>query len=175
MHGLLGRILALGGWVILLVLLLFACSSRGVGSTTTLVEYWAGTKSERTQALGACLEEKGWSLGYVRDYSGVLVITFDANIDREAFRQDADACEISILPIKWPETEEEHRLWFERWMEQYRCMVDAGFELDAAPSFDSWYEAMLAEEGYDVPSLLKNPSVLISAVTACPADPEAFW
>src|SRR5690606_40024886 len=81
----------------------------------------------------------------------------------------------AVAPIKWPETQEEYRTWFEHWIERYRCMVDAGFDLEDAPSFDSWYEAMLAEEGYDVPYLLKNPNDLISAVRACPADPEAFW
>ena len=169
------RFLAPSRWSVLLALLLLSCSSGGGGPTTTVVEYWAGTKSERTQAIGACLEEKGWSFEYVRDATGELAMSLPADIDTDAFHRDVEECEKAGAPIKWPETQEEYRTWFEHWIERYRCMVDAGFDLEDAPSFDSWYEAMLAEEGYDVPYLLKNPNDLISAVRACPADPEAFW
>lgn len=160
------------------LLLVAGCTSTVVDTADPIVDYWSGTRSERTEAIAACLEAKGWTVELIQNADGSSAISAPgvSRANSPDFYRDAGDCDVELPPIKWPETEAEYREYYERWIGRYDCMVDAGFDLDEAPSFDTWYEVMLSGEGYsDATYLLRDSEQWFSAVQACPADPEAFW
>lgn len=169
---------------LLLAFLVCGCVTDGRPSDTTVSdEYWTGTRTERTEAIYACLEALGtWAIEKAFDpVTGGLNIVSHGVDTREALRAfsaDLEACDRSLPAVRWPETDAEYAQWYQRWMARYECLESEGFPLEPRPSFETWLDEMRSGDGEADPlGLLTDdaPETWQQASRACPQDPDAFW
>jgi hypothetical protein len=170
--------------------LLFALGLLALGACTAAEpppstwpegEYWTGTKSEYAAAMVDCLLETYEGVELVPGALGDLEVKMP---DREYLQGEViaayEACMGTVPPVYWQTTEADFRVTYEKWIDLYDCMVEAGFEMsEPVPSFEVWWVSVT--EGLGLASNTPAPLVLGGrdevrrAHFQCHLDPEEWW
>lgn len=164
-------------WFAVSLAVLAGCTGEAAPEQETAAEF-SGTRTEYMQAQVDCLIELGWDAWVHMDPMAGPIIAADTGGTQagfDAFAVDSDECEAALPAMPEPQSEAEFREMYDNLVERYECVIEAGYEPNPPPAFETWLESL---DGDSTPwgsfDGLEDRQML-DAAEACPADPDAWW
>lgn len=121
------------------------------------------SNAQQESPLADCLQEAGWDATPNPDGSVVV----DHPIEQtSAYEAAANACLADLDTQTSPDSEATLRPYYKSLEESAACLTGLGYEVAAAPTYESWAET--APEDRWTPYLSLPEDSLLSALEACP-------
>ena len=142
-------------------------------------ERFTGSPKDFTLSIHACLLDAGWETELVTKDDGSVSLqapgVTSADL-REQFLEASDECNASMPAIPVPESDAELQQFYVTWTDVHSCLVDAGYDIDAPPSYQTFVDEYHAGNGSSDPYfLIADRTAREQARTVCPKNPDSWW
>lgn len=150
-----------------------AVATTAVGSG----EAFAGGPREYHTKVADCLSGLGFPSEVVVTDQGDLGVN-SSGVDQNTMNDYLEAdrtCTAEIPAPAAPESHAELEQYYETWSSQHLCLTEAGYDLPAAPTLDTFIATYRSGELMSSPISLLDGAQQSEAVQECPPDIENWW
>jgi len=162
-----------------LLLLSAGCSSGPVPSVSVSPSQrpvFAGTKTEWTQAMVACMQKKGVKATFKVDDEGAPTVEVNDPIsgDSSAGQVAWSACRDELPARPEPTSDADFKVMFDNLAAQSKCVQGEGYEVPPTPSWQSFLEQARAKS-IDWDPTSRVPEQLRSSARKACIDQDKWW